>query len=630
MGVTKDADSKLGSTLPLAPTHDRERGRGHRISLLIYDQQVGGTQVVTLAEDRPMTIGRDPQAAVTVNDQGLSRRHARFEVREGEVWVEDLGSTNGTSLNGELIQHPTRMSVGDEVTMGGVTASIHVLPPVDLHKYGLDTHDHFLSILEHEVERARTFDRPMTLMMLQPRSDPAGDMAGDTPALREHLRPVDRLALYSDNIVEVLLPEVEDEAAEKLAQTLIRAPDSTELVCSIAVYPDAGTSADALLDGCREALRQASRPEPVKLASETRRWGEEDGEAPVIDGLVIRNPAMREVYDTIQRLARSMIPVLVFGETGTGKEVLARLIHESGPRAGKRMVSINCGAIPATLVESVLFGHEKGAFTGATQSSKGIFEDADGGTVLLDEVGELSASAQAALLRVLETKQITRVGSSREIAVDVRIIAATNRDLEAMCQAEESFRWDLYYRLNVMTLKVPPLRERPDEVGALAELFIRQANEANGCNVRGVAPDAMRRLHQYPWPGNVRELRNAIERAVVIARGDMVEIRDLPQRVRGPVESQAKPPAPVTPESLGAGRTPTHPIMPLAGGDTLDFKVRMQRYEAQLILDALRRCSWNRAEASRMLNMPVRTLSHKINLHGIKKLGYALDEGEEG
>jgi DNA-binding NtrC family response regulator len=296
------------------------------------------------------------------------------------------------------------------------------------------------------------------------------------------------------------------------------------------------------------------------------------------------------------------------------------------------MASINCGAIPATLVESVLFGHEKGAFTGATQSSKGIFEEADGGTVLLDEVGELSASAQAALLRVLESKKITRVGSSKEITVDVRIIAATNRDLEAMCE-EERFRWDLYYRLNAMTLKVPPLRERPEEVGPLAELFMREANKANGCAISGIGAEAMRLLHHYPWPGNVRELRNAIERAVVIARGDGITAKDLPQRLRDVGERTTGPHPAVErtekaePPARGAPG-PTHQMVPVTG-DTLDYKQRMQRFEAQLILDALRRCNWNRGEASQMLNMPVRTLSHKINQHGIKKLGYGLDEDDE-
>jgi len=627
--VTNESE-KLGSTLPLAPSLGQ--GRGHRISLLIYHQS--GTQVTTLTEGQKLSIGRDPQADVTINDQGLSRRHASFEVIGGEVWVEDLGSTNGTLLNGEPIKR-ARLSVADEAAMGAVTASIHVLLPLDVHKYGLDSHDQLVSLLEHEVERGRTFDRPLALLMLRPLDAPDGDMAENAPVLREHLRRVDRMALYSDDTVEILLPEVSREAAVQLARTLIEAIGEHALACGVAVLPESGTVADRLLDGCREALRRASAHEPVQIAADdTPRWGEE-GEPPVADGLVVRSPAMREVYDTIQRLANSVIPVLLIGETGTGKEVLARQIHGSGGRADKRMASINCGAIPATLVESVLFGHEKGAFTGATQSSKGIFEEADGGTVLLDEVGELSASAQAALLRVLESKEITRVGSNREITVDVRIIAATNRDLEAMCQ-QEKFRWDLYYRLNAMTLKVPPLRERPEEIGPLAELFMRHANAANGCSIAGINGDAMRLLHQYPWPGNVRELRNAIERAVVIARGETITAKDLPQRVRE-VGGEPRPltgPHVVVERAPDLRRTPpgpTHPVTPVAptGADTLDYKQRMQRYEAELILDALRRCNWNRTEASQLLNMPVRTLSHKINQHGIKKLGYGLDDGQD-
>jgi len=628
--VNKEPENKLGSTLPLALSYDSIRHGRQRISLLIYHQS--GTQVATMAEGQRLTIGRDPNVELTIDDQGLSRKHACFQVTDGEVWVEDLQSTNGTQLNGEQITR-ARMSVGDEATMGGVSASIHVLLPTDVHKYGLDSHDQFLSLLEHEVERGRTFGRTVALLMLRPAAG-GEDMVGNAPSLLERLRTVDRLALYSDDTAEILLPEVNLEAALQLARSLIASADQA-LLCSVAIYPDSGIYADTLLDSCRAALRQASEEEPVQIAAaEAKRWSEQRA-APSVgdDGLVIRSPAMHEVYDTIQRLANSVIPVLLNGETGTGKEVLARLIHEGGARAGKRMASINCGAIPATLVESVLFGHEKGAFTGATQSSKGIFEEADGGTVLLDEVGELSASAQAALLRVLESKQITRVGSTKEIAVDVRIIAATNRDLEAMCQ-QETFRWDLYYRLNAMTLRVPPLRERPEEIAPLAELFMRQANVANGCTIAGIDADAMRMLHQYPWPGNVRELRNAIERAVVIARGDHVTQADLPQRVREGVRLTEPTPTPAfqtgasaQPGAMVRTPTPTQPVQPVTG-DTLDFKVQMQRHEAQLILDALRRCDWNRTEASQLLNMPVRTLSHKINQHGIKRLGYGLEDAE--
>jgi len=236
------------------------------------------------------------------------------------------------------------------------------------------------------------------------------------------------------------------------------------------------------------------------------------------------NPGERLVSwaPEVQRLLRPIDQV-----TGTGKEVLARLIHEGGPRRDKPLVAVNCGAIPAELLESTLFGHERGAFTGAGQQQKGLFEAADGGTIMLDEVGELPAAAQVALLRVLEEKRVRRVGATREIEVDVRVIAATHRDLEAMVEAR-SFRRDLFYRLNGVDVTLPPLRARREDIAPLAERFLKKAAKANGREVRSIAPEAMVLLKEYGWPGNVRELRNAVERAVVIA--EAARLLDMPLR----------------------------------------------------------------------------------------------------
>jgi two-component system, NtrC family, response regulator AtoC len=314
---------------------------------------------------------------------------------------------------------------------------------------------------------------------------------------------------------------------------------------------------------------------------------------------LVADAAMRELMETVARVAASRIPVILHGETGTGKEVLARIIHEGGPRRERRMVRVNCAAIPAQLVESTLFGHERGSFTGAAQQQRGIFEDADKGTVFLDEIGELIPAAQAALLRVLSTGSFCRVGSSREIEVDVRVIAATHRDLDAMV-TQGSFREDLYYRLSTMVLEVPPLRERVDEVAPLAARFLREACEANGRSMRGIAPDALSVLETYRWPGNVRELKNAIDRAVVVARGDVIQPEDLPARVRGQRTSVPNP-------------TPSNP--------TGEVKARVQQYEATIIEEALQATGWNRNDAAARLGIPIRTLSHRIKLLGIKKPG---------
>jgi transcriptional regulator with GAF, ATPase, and Fis domain len=620
--MARDSDLPQPPTLVGGPLPFAGALPSQCISLLIYHSS--GTRVLTLAEGQRLTIGRDPMAELTLNDQALSRRHACFELQDGEVWVEDLGSTNGTRVNGAAVTR-ARLGVGDEATLGGAVASIHRLPSADDRMLGLDSHDQFVALLEHEVARGRTFGRPLALVML--RAEGIGRLV---EPLRRHLRPVDRVAKYSDEVLEILRPEVAAEPARQLAtqlQATLREVE-VEAAAGLVVYPDSATSAEALLTACRDAVRRA-RPgqAPVLAAAEPHSWEpEEEGK---VEGLVVRSAAMREVFDTVERVARSLIPVLICGDTGTGKEVLARLIHQSGPRKGRRMASINCGAIPATLVESVLFGHEKGAFTGATQSSKGLFEEADGGTVFLDEVGELSASAQVALLRVLETKVLTRVGSNREIAVDVRVIAATNRELEVMCN-EERFRWDLYYRLNAMMLKIPPLRERPEEIAPLAELFMREANQANERSIGLVDPEAMRLLHDYAWPGNVRELRNAIERAVVIARSDRVTVQDLPQAVRQLAGAKPRPAEPTSKAAAAEGRAARAPVDTVEEDardlDGADYREQMQRQEAKLILSALRRANWNRAEAAKTLNLPLRTLSHKIKQLGIKRQGYGLTD----
>jgi DNA-binding NtrC family response regulator len=325
---------------------------------------------------------------------------------------------------------------------------------------------------------------------------------------------------------------------------------------------------------------------------------------------------MREVLDMATRVAASNVPVILHGETGAGKEVVARFLHERGPRAGKAMVSVNCAAIPAQLVESTLFGHEKGAFTGAAQRQKGVFEEADGGTVFLDEIGELPLSAQAALLRVLETGRFARVGSPREITVDVRILAATHRDLEAM-SGTGAFRADLYYRLSVMVIVIPPLRDRPEDVEPLARRFLAQAG---GGRVRDITAAALARLAAYAWPGNVRELRNTIERAALLARTETIQEEDLPARVREAGAAPA-PRALETAPVRASAPTPAPPPTDEAGAGVGDLRARLQDYEALILFEALEAAGWNQSEAARRLGMPIRTLSHKVKVLGLKKPG---------
>jgi DNA-binding NtrC family response regulator len=578
-----------------------------RLTLLVYHHD--GAERVVLNPDTPVTIGRAPPSQVRIRDDSLSREHARFTHHGRSVLVEDLGSLNGTWIAGDRVTGG-EMIPGDEVMLGNVLVCVRALSEDDGALPGVTSHERFRVALEEEVVRARHFGRRCAVVMIRAaggRGVPYGRFCNRVRAL---LRPVDRIGLYSADVAAVLLVESSSEAALELAQALTATPsDGGEaLLAGVAPFPEAATTAEKLLELCWAALRGATPAAPVQAAP-LGTWTSASGAAVQSDEPIVVSPPMVHVFNTLTKLGRSQVPVLLLGETGTGKEVVARALHQRSPRRARPMVSVNCGAIPQHLVESTFFGHERGAFTGAVQQQRGVFEAADGGTVFLDEIGELPPSAQSALLRVLETRRVVRVGSSREIEVDVRVVAATHRDLEAMSESG-AFRLDLLYRLDVMTLTIPPLRERPEEVEPLVMRFLRQANEAAGLSVRGIDPGAMALLRSYAWPGNVRELRNAIERAVVVADGPCITEADLPQRIRA--ARAAEPPSEREDDDPGGD----------APADDAGFKARLQRYEAGLIVEALRDAGWNQTAAAHALGMPLRTLVHKIRALGIKKLGF--------
>ncbi len=239
-------------------------------------------------------------------------------------------------------------------------------------------------------------------------------------------------------------------------------------------------------------------------------------------GLIGRSPAIEQIRATILQVAPTTIPVLILGESGSGKELVARAIHENSPRRNKPMITVNCGAIPEGLLESELFGHQRGAFTGAVESRKGYFELADGGSLFLDEIGEMPLGTQVKVLRVLEEKEFMRVGGATSQKVDVRILAATNRDLESAVR-EGEFRLDLYYRLNAVKITIPPLRERKEDIPLLVEKFARDFCRENHIEFQGFTPDAMKALQEYSWPGNVRELKNFVQTVIVLEKGSWVD-----------------------------------------------------------------------------------------------------------
>ena len=552
-----------------------------RTTLVLYHRD--GATVAHMEKGRSLIVGRSSPSDIVIDDLGLSRQHARFTWDDHGLWVEDLASTNGTKKNGEPITR-AKMAPGDEITIGPVMLSVHIVSSIDEELRGFDGHDRFVTALEEEITRARTFQRPLTLLLVRGSNPKEGHISRWAGRLRPKLRPVDRVGIYGPAAVLVSLPEAMPEAVQKLIAEL--SGGDPPLSCGAVTFPADGQTVDELIS----ALRVAKRPDRPTLRDA------DDGSV-----VLAKNPAMKQVMATVKRLSQSTIAVLIHGETGTGKEVIARAIHEAGPRKKQPLKSINCAAIPGMLIESMLFGHEKGAFTGADKATKGIFEQADGGTVLLDEIGELALSAQAALLRVLETKKVTRIGGDKEIDVDVRVIAATHRDLETMVEAGR-FREDLLYRLNTMTLRIPPLRERVDEIRPLAERFLKDVSRQAGTSVRSIDASALAALESYSWPGNVRELRNAIERAVVLAEGKAITLADLTDRIRGGSRVRAEPEPTEMPAEM-----PT------------DYKEHLRRYEAELILKALHKAGGNQTEAAKALNLPLRTLVHKIQTYGIKK-----------
>ncbi|MCC7538646.1 MAG: sigma 54-interacting transcriptional regulator, partial [Deltaproteobacteria bacterium] len=337
------------------------------VSLVLYHRS--GAKVVPLGEASNVVVGRRYPADVVVDDLSLSRQHARF-VREGaEVWVEDLGSTNGVRINGQRTER-ARVGLGDEVAMGAVTAVVQVLAPKDQLAEGLEPWDRFLSGLEQEVVRAQTFRRPLALVLLRASQRQGGHVSRWVQKARGRARPVDRLSLYGPGAVAATLPELGASEASAWAAAVVEDAAAAGLVAGVCVLPDGAAGADELLERARTAAQQATREQPVRVSNQL---------APVApaappDGFVTASPKMREIGELVKKLARSAIPVLIHGETGAGKEVIARALHEGGPRNGKALRTINCAAIPATLIESVLFGHEKGAFTGADRRSEGVFE----------------------------------------------------------------------------------------------------------------------------------------------------------------------------------------------------------------------------------------------------------------
>src|SRR5437764_7920889 len=388
----------------------------------------------------------------------------------------------------------------------------------------------------------------------------------------------------------------------ELLQQLL-ALDSSIIVILLTAHGTIDSAKDALRRGAFDYLQKPFDRERL-LQTIKRALGTLDK----IDVEIISASAkMEAVKKMILKVARSSSTVLIRGESGTGKELIARAIHNQSPRSSEMFQAVNCAAINENLLESELFGHEKGSFTGAHAEKKGLFEIADKGTLFLDEIGELDVSMQAKLPRALQEREIRRVGGTRAIRIDVRVVAATNRDLRAMVQ-DGRFRDDLYYRINVLSIDVPPLRERREDIPVLIDFFVRKHTKNTSRLIKGLAPETKRILHDYGWPGNVRQLESAIERAILLCEGDTISPDDLPSEIRQ--ETSAV--------STGGFKLPAEGI-------------NFEEVEKNLILQAMDQTDYNITKAAKLLGLTFRTLQYRLEKFGIKRADGkdGKEEGEE-
>ncbi|HWE26106.1 MAG TPA: sigma-54 dependent transcriptional regulator [Myxococcales bacterium] len=408
---------------------------------------------------------------------------------------------------------------------------------------------------------------------------------------------------YDALVTDVRMPRVDGLQLVRTVQE--QSPDTTVIVMS--AYGSHDLALEAMKAGAYDYLGKPFRPDEVllvlrkaeereRLRAENRRLRREIEASRSTNAIVAESPAMKEVLRLLQKVAPAKTTVLITGESGTGKELIARALHDLSPRAERPFVAVNCGAIPEQLIESELFGHAKGAFTGAVSAKRGLFEEADGGTLLLDEVGDLPLHLQVTLLRVLQEGEVRRVGDARTIRVDVRVLAATHQDL-SQAVAAGTFREDLFYRLNVVGLRLPPLRERTDEIEPLARRFLGRHAARLGLSEKPVSAAALRLLLSWRWPGNVRELENALERALVLSEGAEIEPEALPEELRASAPPSGPPPAP--------------------GADDLSIKRAQRALEADLIRRALERTNGNRTRAAELLELSPRALLYKIRDYGL-------------
>jgi two-component system response regulator AtoC len=519
-----------------------------------------------------VTLGRGAEATIVVNDPRVSRSHAALHV-EKEVMLSDLGSANGTFLEDE------RLSSGDARPLADgrsffIGDSALVVRPCSLRRIGAkrlasidEIRGRFTASALVAIVKVRPH-RPMQARALEAILGEALSSPRDFVAWLDR----ERLVLGVEASTDAEVPRIERDVIRQLA--------SFSIAADVSARPLAGELLENAGDGLR-AILSADAPRTL-----------------VRGKVLLEHPSMKELEQTVVRVAKTSVSVLVLGETGAGKDVIASMLHELSGRADGPFFALNCASLPEQLLESELFGYERGAFTGATASKPGLLESADGGTVFLDEIGDLPLSLQAKLLRVIESREVTRLGSLKPRTIDVRFVAATNHDL-AKRVADGRFRQDVFYRLNSVTLNVPPLRDRQSEIEPLARLFLENARERFEMDEIRFSAAAIAALTSHGWPGNVRELKSAVERAALLANARVIEPNDL-----GLPASDAD----------SGGAPPRY-----ASATQIDELSTSPDLERERIIRALEDCGGNQSRAAKLLGVSRRTLVRRIAQLGLPR-----------
>ncbi len=564
--------------LPTTILENKLDNKAKGLSLLII-----GPETVTSIPLPPtgvVTIGRAEDADVRLDDPLISRLHARLHVAAGpRLEIEDLGSINQTKVREVPIAAGQRLAItpGEPIGVGGTTLVVQVITRTLARPRRVWPHVYFEARLEEECARSQDSRAPFAAVRLH--VDRGSVPAAVAEIIAPALRVPDVLALYAPNEYELLFPSTTPDLALALGKDMVerlRAGGVTARA-GTACYPRDGRTPEMLLAlACERVLRTVSTGKDAPPR-------------------VVEDPAMQRLYELAARVAVGNINVLLLGETGVGKEVLAETIHRLSPRARAPLVCLNCAALSESLLESEFFGHERGAFTGATEAKAGLLESAQGGTVFLDEIGEMPAVLQAKLLRVIESRQVTRVGGVKSKAIDVRFIAATNRNLELDVTADR-FRRDLYFRLNGVTLQMPPLRDRPSEVMPLARGFVAQFAGQLGQQPPAISEEAEDLLTDYAWPGNIRELRNVVERAVLLCVGGEIRAEHLPVEM-------------MSANSPLCRATGSHPVAAAPENET----------ERDQIVRVLSECAGNQSRAARRLGISRSTLVERLETHQLPR-----------